>query len=163
MFTSKRLLAGASAGALACAALATTAGARMVGATPPQRDSGTSWFAVTRVVNGVDHTAGQVSDKLLGNGAVTFLLKAVTTPSGTVGIKSSSFTLYTKTGSLSGTGSATLTISPSGTDQITNGKLKLTKGTGSLKGAELTGKFSGSGNTTTNQYKVTYKGLLSRG
>jgi hypothetical protein len=87
----------------------------------------------------------------------------VTTTSGTVQIKSSNFTIYTKTGSLSGTAIATLTVTPGGTDQIADGTAKLTKGTGSLNGADLTGTFSGTGNTTTNQYMITYKGELSRG
>jgi hypothetical protein len=102
MFKGKRLLAGATATALACGAFAAGAGAHIAGNTGPQRDSGTSWFSVTHVVNGVDHAAGQVSDKLLGSGAVTYLLKVVTTTSGIVNIKSSNFTIYTKTGSLSG-------------------------------------------------------------
>ena len=159
MLRSRRLLAGATAAALVCTALASAAGAR----TDPQRDSGTSWFAVTHVVNGVEHAAGQVSDKRLGNGAVTYLLKLVTTTSGTVNINASNFTIWTAKGSLSGTATATLTVAPNGTDQITNGKAKLTKGTGALKGDKLIGTFSGGGSTTTNQFKITYTGELFRG
>ena len=161
MFRSKRLLAGATVAALACAGLATTAGARTAGGTDPH-DSGTSWFSVTHTVNGVEHAAGQASDKVFGNTAITYLLKTVPTTPGTLAITSNSVTLYTAKGSLSGTATATLTINPSGVDTITGGKLKLAKGTGALKGDKLSATFSGTGNPTANQYQITYTGKLSR-
>jgi hypothetical protein len=52
-------------------------------------------------------------------------------------------TVYTLKGTLTGTATATDTANPDGTQTITDGKLKLTKGTGAYKGHSLTATFTG--------------------
>jgi hypothetical protein len=126
---------------------------------------GTIWIASTpRSSNGLLYEAGQIKDKLLGEGAITFTIKPIVNPSGTFTAKALKVTLWTSKGSLSGTGSALITVTntpTTGGSTASNGKVSLTKGTGGLKGHSFTGKFSGTGNvngaTYTFKYTGTYK------
>ncbi len=90
---------------------------------------------------------------------MTYKLKA--TPSGTgstLKLTSKPVVLYTRTGSLTGTGSATLVVTGPSTATVKDGKLILTKGAGGQKGHSFVGTFSGSGNPTTGIYTFHYKG-----
>ncbi len=159
MFSSRRLLAGAATAALACAAFATTAGARMVGSTGPVPDSGTAYFSVTHTKGNLEYAAGNVSDKLFGTGAVSYRINLLPSGSGAYKVKATKVVFYTSKGSLVGTATATVTITAT-SETITDGKLKLDKGYGALKGDQLVAKFSGTANLSANQLKYTYKGTL---
>jgi hypothetical protein len=75
-------------------------------------------------------------------------------------------TIYTRNGSLSGTGSGVLTVTNSpnpGDATVTNGKLLLNHGTGRMAGHSLRATFSGTGNigsaTVPDSYTFRYKGV----
>lgn len=165
-----RLLAVAASAALTATALtAIVAGpsaARMVGstgasgATVTRSVHGRVYLSITHTGNGLDYVAGHVYDSVLHTGAVTYKSKLVAQPSGTVEIVATAVTLYMPRGSLVGTGTATVTIS-NGQEVITNGRLKLTKGFGSLKNDTLTARFSGTGSLQANTAMLTYKGTLT--
>jgi hypothetical protein len=144
----------------ACALIAIGAGA--VGAKPKGRaTSGTAYAAITHKVGNIQFVAGDVSDKVLGNGAVTFQLTVGTgSKPGTVGAKGT-VTVFTTTGSLSGTDSVDITLSPTGALTFTNGKLNLTKGTGGQKGHSFVGTVTGSAPSANGPFvfhdKGTYK------
>jgi hypothetical protein len=112
------------------------------------------------------YDAGFGYDKVLGRGAVTFVTKALASPSGAITIKSKPVTLYTPNGSLSGTGSAVLTITNKpmpGDATVTGGKLLLNHGTGRLAGHSLRSTFSGTGNiggpNVPDSYTFRYTGV----
>jgi hypothetical protein len=65
--------------------------------------------------------------------------------------------LFTGTGELSGTATATLTASASGGATVTAGKLTLRTGRGSLAGHTLSASFSGTGRLG-GGYMFTYHG-----
>lgn len=123
---------------------------------------GTIWIASTpRSNSGLLYEAGQIKDKRFGEGAITFTIKPIANPSGTFTAKALKVTLWTTKGSLTGTGSAliTLTNTPkAGDSTASNGKVSLTKGTGGLKGHSFTAKFSGTGNVNGAIYTFTYTG-----
>ncbi len=121
-----------------------------------KKDSGTAYVAITHTAGGLEYAAGSNQDKVLGKGAVTYILKVGATANG-VTITSKHVTLYTGTGSLSGTGSAKVTV-VGNTETLTGGKLDLKKGKGSQKGHSLVATFTGTGNTTTSQFVFHYKG-----
>jgi hypothetical protein len=154
-------LAAAMATTLAATALVVApAGATKVGSGAPKKDSGTVFASITHTKNGVDIAAGNNYDKVLGEGSVTYQLKFAPNSNGTINVKVPKVVLFTTTGSLTGTASATVTSSGS-TQTITNGKLNLTKGSGSLKGAKFTGTFTGTGDLAKNLIQFHYKGTLS--
>jgi hypothetical protein len=142
-------------GALAGVAIASAGGAG-------KRDTGTAYIGLTsRSTKTLLYPAGFITDKVLGNGAVTYTLKplAGTAPS-TVKVKALKVTTWTTTGSLSGTGSATLTITnkpKAGDATVSAGKLNLTHGTGGQTGHSLVGTFTGNGNVSSGQYVFHYK------
>jgi hypothetical protein len=122
-------------------------------------DSGTSYVGTTHSDSKFTYSAGDNTDKLLGPGAVTYKLKVGSTPTvGAVSLTANPVRLFTATGSMIGTGSATLTVTGPTTATISNGKLKLTRGTGAQKGHSFVGTFTGSGNPSTGQYVFHYKG-----
>jgi hypothetical protein len=130
------------------------------------RDSGIAYVAQAEKPGKVVYDAGFVHDKVLGNGAVTFVTKPLVSPTGAITIKSKPVTIYTPKGSLSGTGSATLTITNKpkpGDGTVTDGKLLLNHGTGRLAGHSLRGTFSGTGNiggaNVPDFYTFHYKGV----
>lgn len=158
MSKGSRLLAGAAT-VLASLALIAAASARMVGGIGPQADNGTAYFSITHAKGGFNYAAGNISDKLFGNGASTYQFKLLPKGNGKFTVAVKNVTFYTGTGSLSGVGTITATITGT-TDKLTGGKVKLDKGKGSLKGDELIATLSGTGNVTANQATFKYKGTL---
>lgn len=161
---SKARLALVTVWLLAMGGLAT--GVATVAAAGKSRStSGTIWIAETmRPGHGVIYEAGQVKDKMLGEGAISFSIKPVAGKPGTLIVKAVKVTAYFAGGSLTGTGSSTLTITnkpSSGDATASNGHVSLTKGTGALKGHSLATTFTGKGTVTggvfTFKYKGTYK------
>ena len=109
---------------------------------------------------GLEFAAGNYADKVFKTGAITYSLKLLPNTNGTITVKVPSVVLYTSTGSLSGTATATVTIANS-KETITNGKLNLTKGTGALKGDSFKGTFTGTGDLTKNVLVFHTKGILT--
>jgi len=158
-------VAGATLSAGALVAGATVAQARIshpskVG--PPtavRHDSGTSWFSIVRTAGGIEYTAGIISDRALGSGAITYELAIHAGNAGTIDVTAHKVTLYTKTGSLTGTATATIKAANT-TQQTITGKLSLTQGKGSLKGDSLQATFSGTADLAKNVIQFNYKGTL---
>jgi hypothetical protein len=159
MSKNSRLAAAMATAVAATALVAAPAGAAKVGSGAPQKDSGTTYASITQTKNGLEIAAGNNYDKVLGEGAVTYQLKIVPT-NGTFKVQVPKVVLFTTTGSLTGTASASVTVSGN-TQTITNGKLNLTKGAGSLKGRKLSGTFTGSSDLSKNLITFKYKGTLS--
>jgi hypothetical protein len=161
-------LIAVAAGIVACGAMVTQADARMVGrgtpepkAPPSQVDSGTAFFSITHSTKRFEYAAGNLDDGVFGTSAITYALKILpSNVSGSVRV-TANVVLYTKAGSLTGTATATINDVTSKTQTITNGKLKLTKGFGALKGDKLTAKFSGTANLTANTLQFKYRGQLT--
>jgi hypothetical protein len=128
-----------------------------------RKDSGTAYVTVVHQVGKQEIAAGDLKDKLLGPGAIVYQITVSagppSVPGASVTIKANKVTLFTSQGSLSGTGQAVQTINADGTGNVQNGSVKLTKGTGGLKGHSLTATFSGpfNGSFYTFTYKGTYK------
>ncbi len=162
-----RTVAGA---ALAAGALAAGTGvaqahashrtrARVGPPTAAMHDSGKTWFSIVRTAGGIEYTAGIISDRALGNGAITYQLAVRSGSAGTIDVTARRVTLYTKKGSLSGT--ATATIKAANTNQQTiTGSLDLTRGTGSLRGDSLQANFSGTADLAKNLIQFDYRGTL---
>jgi hypothetical protein len=146
---------------LLCVAALLATGASALAATGKSKgkaDTGTSYVGTTHAAGGFSYLAGGNTDKLLGTGAVTFKVKTGTgSKPGTVTLTIKPVELFTATGALTGTGSATLTVVSTSSVTITNGKLDLTKGTGSQKGHSLVGTYTGTGDPATGQYVFHYK------
>jgi hypothetical protein len=129
--------------------------------------SGTAYVAqAPKPSSSLVYDAGFIHDKVLGSGAVTFVTKAMASSSGAITIKSKPVTIYTPSGSLSGTASGVLTVTnkPSpGDATVTDGKLLLNHGTGRLSGHSLRATFSGTGNiggsNVPDFYTFRYKGV----
>jgi hypothetical protein len=155
-----------AAGLLVCGGLAAGSEARPLplrmvgGAAPALTDSGSAYFAVVHATSTTESAAGTISDKRLGTGAVTYSLKVLPAATGTFKVTAKKVVLYTGKGSLQGTATATITLTKT-TETITDGKLKLTKGFGSLAGSSLIATFTGTANLAGNQFAFKYKGKLS--
>jgi hypothetical protein len=121
-----------------------------------KRDNGTAYISINRTGGGHEYASGTNTDKVLGKGAITYVLKLASS-TGEVKLTSKHVVLYTPTGSLTGTGSADVTFAGNA-ETIKNGKLDLTTGRGSQKGHTLKATFSGTGSTTSNVYVFHYKG-----
>lgn len=119
-------------------------------------DSGTLYLSTNRSSGSIGYASGTNSDKLFGESALTSKYTLTHTTGATFKLSSSHTIMWTKTGSLEGTLSATVTLAGT-TETFKNGKLDLSNGTGSLKGHSLVGTFTGSGNSSANQFKFTYK------
>jgi hypothetical protein len=161
MFKQTRALS-AIVGLICAVALLTVGATAATGKAKPKKkgkaDSGTSYVAITHTTGGFDYAAGNTTDKLFGATAVTYKLKAAPATPGTVAVTAKPVVLYTSTGTLVGTGSATLTVDSKGNATVTNGKLSLTRGTGALKGHSLVATFTGTGSAVTGLYTFHYKG-----
>jgi hypothetical protein len=150
-----------AAAALAAALGLTVVGVATVGAKSAGKpDTGTAWVAVTRTVGSTLYLAGNTTDKVLGKGAVTYKVKAGTgTKPGTIKT-SGTITVFTTTGSLSGSvqGTVTTTSSRSVTE---TGKLDLSHGSGGQTGHTYVGTYTGTGASATGPFvfhtKATYK------
>jgi hypothetical protein len=158
MFTQTRLATGV---ATILAGLTLIAGAAQ--AAPPKvktSDPSTTYASITHTAGGIEFAAGNYADKVFKSGAITYALKLLPNKDGTITVKVPTVVLYTGTGSLSGTATATVTIANS-KETITNGKLNLTKGTGALKGDSFKGTFTGTGDLTANTLVFHTKGILT--
>lgn len=128
-----------------------------LGATGGKKTSGVAYLTPTHVVNGDLFVSGDVKDKLLGQGALVYLVRAnpSSTP-GTFNITAKKVTLYTPKGSLSGTGSGVQVVHDDGSVEVRDGKVSLTKGTGKLRGHSFRAKFAGP--QKDGVYKFSYTG-----
>lgn len=162
MFASKRSRAGFGVGVMiAAVGVAGSALGAAAGGTPT---SGTAYVGQVPKPSSLVYDSGFTYDKVLGPGAITFVIKALPgSAAGTIAVKAQVVTIWTPNGSLSGTGSALLTITNKpkpGDASLSNGKLLLNRGTGGLTGHSLRGTFTGTGNVNLpNQYVFTYKGV----
>jgi hypothetical protein len=125
--------------------------------------SGTAYIGSTsRSSNNLIYAAGFNVDRVLGSGAVTFTIKPLaSTKPATIRAQAKKVTLWTSSGSLSGTGTATIHITgqpKTGDATVSGGKLKLNHGTGGQAGHSLVATFSGKGNAVSGQYVFHYKG-----
>jgi hypothetical protein len=128
--------------------------------------SGVAYVAQAPKPSALVYDAGFTYDKVLGPAVVTFVTKALASPSGAIEIKSKPVTVYNTHGSLSGTATALLTITNKprpGDATVTDGKLLLTHGTGRYAGHSLRATFSGTGNiggaNVPDFYTFHYKGV----
>ena len=104
------------------------------------------------------YVAGFDSDAILGQAAITYVIKAIpTSAKGTFSLVAHKVDLFTGTGELTGTATATLTASAGGQAIITGGRLSLNTGRGSLAGHTLRASFSGAGRLG-GGYTFTYRG-----
>jgi hypothetical protein len=128
--------------------------------------SGIVYVASVPKPSSLVYDAGFAYDKVLGQGVVTFVTKALVSPTGAITIKSRPVVIYTPNGSLSGTATAVLTITNKpmpGDATVTDGKLLLNHGTGRLAGHSLRCTFSGAGNiggpNVPDSYTFRYRGV----
>jgi hypothetical protein len=121
-------------------------------------DSGVVYFGVTHTANGNQYAAGNTEDKLLGAGAVTYVIQLSRTPAGGFEMTSKPVTLFFSNGTLTGTATATVTPGAGGTT-LTGGRLLAARGTGGQKGHSVTASFQGVGNPVAGTYKLTYTGV----
>lgn len=133
----RRILALVAVLALGLVGLATTAAAKRK--PKAKADHGTIRAAPTSAKGKVITFAGQYGEKgPIGSGAI--LLHVRTSPDSSGATKDNAkITVYTKRGSLSGSGSA-LQVGA----KLNKGKFTLKKGTGAYKGWKETGTFRGS-------------------
>ena len=122
-------------------------------------DHGTAAVATTPQTSGAtQYVAGFDSDAILGQTAITYVIKATpTSAKGVFSVVAHKVVLYTGTGELSGTATARLTATAGGQASVTAGKLTLTTGRGSLAGHGLRASFSGTGRLG-GGYTFTYHG-----
>ncbi len=127
----------------------------------PARDtSGVVYAGVTHVEGSDIYVSGDFKDEILGRGAIVYVTEVQSGPEvGTVLVEAKQITIYTKRGSLRGSGQATQTTNPDGSASVTDGTFKLTRGTGKLKGHKLKGTFEGplEDGVYTFNYTGTYK------
>lgn len=150
----------AAVAAVCVAGTAVGLGATGVGARTSARgkaDSGTAYLSTNRVVGKVGYASATNSDKLFGASAVTAKYTLTPQSGGSLKLESKRAVLYTGTGALKGTLSATVTIAGT-TETFKNGKVNLATGTGSQKGHSFVGTFTGSGSSTNNEFTIKYKG-----
>ncbi|MGH2856818.1 MAG: hypothetical protein ACRDMJ_04975 [Solirubrobacteraceae bacterium] len=120
---------------------------------------GTSYFSIVRTANGIEYTAGIIQDHALGTGAITYDLAVHGGNAGTIDATAHKVTLYTKTGSLSGTATAVIKAANTN-EQTVSGRLNLDHGAGSLKGDSLTATFTGTADLAKNLIQFKYRGHL---
>jgi hypothetical protein len=119
-----------------------------------RKTSGVVYASVTHAEGSDLYVSGDFKDKLLGRGGIVYITRvSAGAQQGSFAVKARKITIYTPSGSLSGTGSATQTITAD-TVTVTGGRFKLTKGTGKLKGHRMTGTFGG--DQTSGVYKFAY-------
>jgi hypothetical protein len=113
-------------------------------AKPAKSTSGTAWVGVTHQEGSDVYVSGDFKDSLLGRGAIVYVVQAAAGPEpSSVVVEAKRITIYTKRGSLTGTGQATQTLYPDGSTSVSDGTFKLKKGTGAYKGHKFTGTFAG--------------------
>jgi hypothetical protein len=125
-----------------------------------QKTNGTAYVGVTHTEGSTVFVSGDFKDDVLGSGAIVYQTTVGTGPEPeSIKIDARKVTIYTKKGSLSGTGSAVQTNNPDGTSVLTDGEFNLTKGTGAYKGRSLKGTFDGTyaDGVYTYDYEATFK------
>jgi hypothetical protein len=128
-------------------------------ATPLRPDSGIAYVSIVRYTNVAGFAAGENTDKILGDEAATYSLTVHRAgPSTDTFRLTSKVVFYSPTGSLTGTASATMTISAKKAETFTSGELSLKDGAGSQKGHSLIATFTGTGSLSANVYVLNYKG-----
>jgi hypothetical protein len=155
----------AATAAVVATSVVIVAGAAAVGAKPNpgggKSTSGTVYIASTPRPSSLVYAAGNVVDKVLGEDAITFTIKPIGNAAGTITAKAQKVTLWTRKGSISGTGSALLTITNHpkvGDVTVSKGTASLTNGTGGETGHSFKITFTGTGSLTTGSYTFHYKG-----
>ena|SRR5437763_16392412 len=125
----------------------------------PKADRGSAAVATTpRTLGATQYVAGFDSDAVLGHAVVTYVITAIpTSAKGTFSLVAHNVDLYTGTGELRGTATATLTAGAGGHATVTAGKLTLNVGRGSLAGHSLRARFAGAGQLG-GGYTFTYHG-----
>ncbi len=128
---------------------AAVVGVSGVAVAKPARSTSGVIYASANHVEGTDlYVSGDFKDKLLGRGAIVYIVQASSGPApGSVLVTANKITIYTTKGSLTGTGQATQTFNTDGTATISDGTFKLTKGTGAYEGHTLKGTFTGTQGT----------------
>lgn len=145
---------------LAIALVVLLSNTAFAGTSPQQKTSGIAYVGVTHNEGSDLYVSGDIKDKLLGRGAIVYVTKLSTGPApSSVLVKAKRITIYTKRGSLSGTGQATQVFNPDGSSDVQDGTFSLTKGTGAYAGHSMKGTFSGpfSDGVYTFSYKGVYK------
>lgn len=141
-----------------CAMALLSSGIAM-GATKGKQTSGTVWAYVTHAEGKNLFVSGDFKDKLLGHGGIVYITRVSSGPAqGVFHVNAKRITIYTTKGSISGTGSATQTIT-STSSTVSDGKFLLNKGTGAYKGHTFQGTFSGT-QSSNGEYTFTYKARL---
>jgi hypothetical protein len=126
-------------------------------ATTGQHTHGVAYVGVTHTEGKNLYISGDFKDSLFGRGAIVYITRVGgSSKPGTVHVLSPQVTLYTRAGSLQGTGAADEVITSSSTT-VKNGTFFLTKGTGAYKGHTFKGTFSGP--LTQGVYTFTYSGV----
>lgn len=144
----KRLAAVLTIVALACT------GASFA-ATKAKHTSGVAYVSATHAEGSTLFVSGDFKDRVLGRGGIVYQTTASgTSQPGTVLVTAKVITIFTRKGSLTGSGKGTQTTAQDGSTTVSDGTFKLTKGTGSYKGHSLTGKFGGP--LTNGVYKFSY-------
>jgi hypothetical protein len=148
---------------IALLAIATVglSGAAVAAKPKAKKTSGDIYASLTHPgPGGLFYADGDFKDKLFGRGAIIYRVRASSgSAPGSLLIKSPEVTIYTKRGSLTGTGQALQTTEGTGDAQkvtVSKGTFKFVKGTGVYKGHTLRGTFSG--DLTDGVYHFKYKG-----
>jgi hypothetical protein len=154
---------GLRAAVLAVSAVAVTAITTAVATAGggAKKTSGTVYVGTTPKPGALLYVAGFATDKVLGPTAVTYVIKPTSAMSGTLTANVKKITVWAKDGTLSGKGSATVTITnkpKAGDATVSNGKASLKQGTGCQVGHSLIVTFTGHGNAISGQYVFNYKG-----
>jgi hypothetical protein len=121
---------------------------------------GTSYISIVHQQGKWLYGAGYSVDKLFGTSTALYVVAIGPEGPGAFFFRARRATIFTRDGSVSGTGSATEVVLPSGDSRIKNGKLSLTHGSGGLAGHRLTATFTGSYSAKTKiiifHYRATY-------
>src|SRR3954470_1154464 len=149
----------ALAGVLTVVALACTGVS--FAATKGKADSGVAYVSATHSEGSTLFVSGDFKDKLLGRGGIVYQT-TVSPQSGQPGtflVTAKVITIFTRKGTLTGSGKGTSTVDQNGNATVSDGTFKLNKGTGAYKGHTLAGKFSGPQNNGVYKfsYTATYK------
>ena len=156
MFKSPPLRGAAIVTVAGCVLICTAAGA--TGATGGRKTSGIAYVAVTHQVGSTLFAAGNVTDKVLGKGAITYLIKAGTgAKPGTLNVKAT-VTVYGSLGSLSGVVKGVETTLSDGSVTVA-GTFNLNHGTGGYTGRRFSGTVTGTGTTATGPFVFHDKGV----
>jgi hypothetical protein len=141
------------AGVLTVVALACTGVS--LAATKAKQTSGVAYVSATHAEGKTLFVSGDFKDKLLGRGGIVYqtTVSAGSQP-GTVVVNAKVITIFTKKGTLTGSGKGVQTTAQDGSVTVGDGTFSLTKGTGAYKGHTLKGTFGGP--QTNNVYKFSY-------